>query len=92
MTLLELCCYVRGSKGRDDVAYVELVAVFRPEYFADGILFNYFSSVSFDLFAFFSNIPYEVDCRVVDDSLTPATIRVCDTSRGFYAELYPVFS
>ena len=50
--------------------------MFRPEYFADGILFNYFSSVSFDLFAFFSNIPYEVDCRVVDDSLTPATIRV----------------
>ena len=67
---------MRGSRGRDDVAYVELVAVFRPEYFADGILFNCFSSVSFDLLAFFSNIPEVVDCRVVDDSLTPATILV----------------
>ena len=67
---------MRGSKGRDEVACVELVAVFRPEYFADGILFNCFSSVSFDLLAFFSNIPWEVDCLVVDDSLMPATIRV----------------
>ena len=83
---------MRGSRGRDDVAYVELVVVFRPEYFADGILFNCFSSVSFDLFAFFSNIPEVVLWRVVDDSLTPATIRVCDTSRGFCAELYPLFS
>ena len=67
---------MRGSKGRDEVACVELVAVFRPEYFADGILFNCFSSVSFDLLAFFSNIPWEVDYLVVDDSLMPATIRV----------------
>ena len=48
---------MRGSKGRDEVACVEFVAVFRPEYFADGILFNCFSNVSFDLLAFFSNIP-----------------------------------